>query len=96
MSADYKEPKEPEYRCGRKEVSHLQRIWLIFQAVDVTLGAGSPLVYEEAMADAAGSFYVKAEILNGGGWNGGFPNGYLTLTISHNCDVGGALRSSFY
>lgn len=52
------------------------------------LGGGSPFVYEEKMADAAGSFDVKAEIRNGGlGFNGGSSNGYLTLTISHNCGV---------
>ncbi|KAK6746657.1 hypothetical protein RB195_000121 [Necator americanus] len=49
-------------------------------------GAGTPFVYEEKQIDASGSFYVKAEIRNGGGgWNGGNSNGYLTLTINHNC-----------
>ncbi|KAL6738132.1 hypothetical protein Aduo_011712 [Ancylostoma duodenale] len=37
------------------------------------------------IADAAGSFYVKAEIRSGAGWNTMGSFGYLTLTINHNC-----------
>ncbi|RCN32043.1 Transthyretin-like family protein [Ancylostoma caninum] len=48
-------------------------------------GGGSPVVYEEEVVDASGTFFVKAEILNGGVWNPGTPYGYLSLTINHNC-----------
>ncbi|KAL6738128.1 hypothetical protein Aduo_011709 [Ancylostoma duodenale] len=42
-------------------------------------GGGSPIVYEEAVVDASGSFYVKAEIRNGGMWNPGTPYGIYSL-----------------
>ncbi|RCN33549.1 Transthyretin-like family protein [Ancylostoma caninum] len=48
-------------------------------------GGGAPIVYQEAIADAAGSFYVKAEIRSGAGRNTMGSFGYLTLTINHNC-----------
>ncbi|VDK68567.1 unnamed protein product, partial [Cylicostephanus goldi] len=48
-------------------------------------GQGSPFIYEEAIVDAGGSFYVKAEIRNGMGFSGASSGGYLTLTITHSC-----------
>ncbi|KHJ78971.1 Transthyretin-like family protein [Oesophagostomum dentatum] len=50
-------------------------------------GRGTPFIYEEAIADIAGSFNVKAEIRNGAGFGGSGSNGYLILTINHNCEV---------
>ncbi|KHJ96102.1 Transthyretin-like family protein [Oesophagostomum dentatum] len=49
-------------------------------------GRGTPFIYEEAIADIAGSFNVKAEIRNGAGFGGSGSNGYLILTINHNCE----------
>ncbi|KHJ78972.1 Transthyretin-like family protein [Oesophagostomum dentatum] len=49
-------------------------------------GDNSPYVYEEIMTEDSGSFYVRAESRNTGGFNSGGSAGQLILTINHNCE----------